>query len=144
MSNIHKKLIVLFSLYIICAQVKAQVTGTPPQQADHGTQRAILAQKRDYASVVADFRRRYPEIPVQAKPELQRDKNHTKPNNNTSYEAVRQQLIQRYPELQQQLTQKPVTAGSVKAEPRSYEWCVKNLLPRIQAMQKASQEDAQQ
>jgi len=130
----YKKLTVLLSMYLLCAQVKAQVTGKQPQQADHGMQRATAA-KRDYASVVADFRRRYPEIPVPAKPELKHGNNHTKPNNNTSYEAVRQQLIQRYPELQQQLTQRPVTAGSVKAEPRSYEWCVKNLLPRIQAMQ---------
>lgn len=134
-----KQLTILLCLFLIAAQVKAQVAGKQPQQADHGTQRATAA-RRDYASVVADFRRRYPEIPVQAKPELKHGNNHTKPNNNTSYEAVRLQLIQRYPELQQQLTQRPVTAGSVKAEPRSYAWCVKNLLPRIQAMQKAAQE----
>lgn len=138
-----KQLAILLCLYLIVTQVKAQVNGKQPQQADHSAQRATPA-KRDYASVVADFRRRYPDIPVQAKPQLQRGNNHTKPNNNTSYEAMRQQLIQRYPELQQQLTQKPVTTGAVKAEPRSYEWCVKNLLPRIQAMQKAAQEQTQQ
>jgi hypothetical protein len=138
-----KKLTILLCLFVIAARLNAQVTGTQPQQANRGTQGPTPG-KRDYATFVDDFRKRYPDIPVQAKPQLQHGNSHTTTHNNTSYEAVRQQLIQRYPELKQQLTQKPVTTGAVNAEPRSYEWCIKNLLPRIQAMQKAAQQENSQ
>jgi hypothetical protein len=141
MANIYKKLLLLFCLYMVCVELKAQVNGHPPRN-NQGVQR-MPPVRRDYAQIVRDFQTRYPERNIPSKPAMAFVKGNRLPeNNNRSYEALRQQYLQRFPELQQRITRVPQSKTHLQpAEERSYNWCLKHLLPKIKAKQSMKEQE---